>query len=288
VARLYKRRFELRVGDSGEYLTVGDGDTNLRVWFSVEHKYNGYQSLAEISIYNLSRASEQKVFDQYRSITLQAGYRELFGPIFAGQIINVQRSREGVDRVTKMFCRAGGRAIATTTANRTFAANTSMLDAISYCAGLFGFPVDFVGQWNDLPLAIGGYMISGDARARLAELSIAYGFSWIIENGVMVLIRGQASRDGDVYVLRSDTGMIGSPEVTEVGIEVEAALNPVVKIGRRIRVDSASPQLTFSGVYWRNVKQTIGVGEYAVNAVMHQGDTHGDMWRSRFSCWRNS
>ena len=288
MARLYKRRFELRVGDSGEYLSIADGELNLRVVFSIEHKYNGYQSLGEISIYNLSRQSEQKMIEQYRSVTLQAGYRELFGPIFAGQIINAQRARESVDRVTKLYCRSAGEELATTIVNRSFAKNTSMLDVISYCAGELGYPVEFVGAWNDLPLAMGGYIVSGDAKAKLKELATAYGFNWVIENNVMVLTRGEASRDGDVYLLRSDTGMIGSPEITEINVEVESALNPIIKIGSRIRVESTAPQFTFSGVYWRNVPQTVGSGEYGVNAVRHQGDTHGDMWRSRFSCWRNS
>lgn len=286
MARLYKRRFELRVGDAGEYLTVRDGDVNLRVTYSIEHRYNGHQSLAEIGIYNLSRTSEQKIFDQYRAVTLQAGYREQFGPIFVGQIINVQRGREYTDRVTKLFCRAGGQQLATTTVNRTFAKNTPLLDVISYCAGSLGLPVEFIGEWGDLGNAIGGYILSGDAKSALKGLADAYRFSWNIEDEVVLLIRGEGARERDVVVFRSDTGMIGSPEMTEIGVEVETALNPIVKIGQRIRIDSPAPQFTFSGVYWRNVPQTIGVGDYKVHTIAHQGDTHSSVWSSRFACWR--
>jgi len=286
VARLYKRRFELRVGDSGEYLSVADGDVNLRVFFSIEHKYNGHQSMAEITIFNLNRDSEQKIFEKYRSVTLQAGYPELFGPIFAGQIINVQRGREYTERSVKLFCRSGGEQVATTTVNRSFAKGTPMRDVISHCAGALGLPVEMIGEWGDLPEAMGGYVLSGDAKAKLADLADGHGFTWVIENEALLLIRGEASREGETYLLRADTGMIGSPEVTEFGIEVDCALNPVVGIGRRIRIESVAPQFTFSGVYWRNIPATIGVGEYTVNAVRHQGDTHSDLWRSRFSCWR--
>lgn len=292
MARIYKRRFELAIGDNAEILRVDlksdnyNNGNSLRVTFLVQHDFNGSQSFAEISVFGLNRENENRIFEKYRNVTLQAGYPEIFGPIFKGQIVNVQREVLTSDgtRGIKMFCYSGRRETDTAFINQSFGPSTPIAEIIRILVAIQGFPVELVGDFSGLPLRSGGTVLQGDPKALIKSFERIYGFKHTIENNVALVVKDGAVREGDIYVLSARTGMKGSPVVTDTGIEVICALNPVIQLNQLIKIDSLSPEFAFGGAYWYKVPRSVGEGLYKVSTMIHAGDTHGAAWDTQIMC----
>ena len=120
---IFLRNYRLKIGRStGSRVyemrpneTIPDQD-GLRLTFQVTHFAGGAFSVAEITIYNVSRyASRQMLGDgstgKYEFISLEAGYDGLFGSIFVGQITNVQIHLEdgGSTRGIRFFCKSSAK-----------------------------------------------------------------------------------------------------------------------------------------------------------------------------------
>ena len=72
--------------------------------------------------------------------------------------------------------------------------------------------------------------------------------------------------------------MIGSPELTEVGVKVKSLMLPNLKLGRRIEIQSISAKINIGNLVFRKVPPTIGVGIYRIDKLQHVGDTHSNDW----------
>ncbi|WP_221178843.1 hypothetical protein, partial [Pseudomonas frederiksbergensis] len=105
------RIYQMRVGE----IVPGDND-GLRITFQATHFAGGAFSVAEITIYNVSlQAQRQMLGDgiskRYQFISLEAGYGDLFGAVFVGQIVNVQRHLEdgGATKGIRFFCKSSAK-----------------------------------------------------------------------------------------------------------------------------------------------------------------------------------
>ena len=294
MSELFGIRYQLQIGDNAEYLDIELRDDSynsgqsLRIAFLVQHEIGGYISFAEISIYNMSEANEDSIFEKYRSVTLQAGFRELFGPIFKGQVINVQRIPGGADgtRGIKLFCRSSAEAANYNTVNQSLGASASASDVIRSCAQALGNPIIFSGDFDSLPRRARGTVLQGNPITILNSLMKSFDFTWTIENGITKIIRNGYQVEGEMFLFSSRTGMIGSPIVTDTEISVRVALNPVVQLGRKIKIESTAPEFAFSGAYFINIPRSIGEGVYQVSRIVHVGDSHGQTWESQLNCLR--
>ena len=72
--------------------------------------------------------------------------------------------------------------------------------------------------------------------------------------------------------------MIGSPELTEVGVKVKSLMLPQIKLGRRIEIQSTSAKINIGNLVFRKIPPTIGVGTYRADKIRHVGDTHSNDW----------
>lgn len=294
MSEIFGKRYQIQVGNNAEYLDIELRDDSynsgqsLRIAFLVQHEIGGYISFAEISIFNLNRESEDAVFSKYRSITLQAGYREIFGPVFKGQIINVQRIPGGSDgtRGIKLFCRSSAEAATYNTVNQSLGPSASASDIIRSCAQALGNPIIFSGGFDNLPKRARGTVMQGNPVTILNSLAKSFDFNWTIENGITKIIRNGYQVEGDMFVFSSRTGMIGSPIVTDTEISVRVALNPVVQLGRKIKIESVAPEFAFSGAYFVNIPRSIGEGVYQVTRIVHVGDSHGQVWETQLNSLR--
>lgn len=294
MAKIFGRRYQLQIGDKAEYLDIQLRDDaynlgkSLRINFLIQHEIGGHVSYAEISVFNLNRQSQDAVFRKYTSIVLQAGYKEMFGPIFKGEIMNVQLIPGGSDgtRGVKIFCKSIAESIRYTTVNQSLDESASAYDILRACAAPIGNPIVFSGDFNGIPKRPRGSVLQGNPISILNSLAKDFDFSWTIENNITKIIRNGYQVEGDMFVFSSRTGMIGSPIVTDTDISVRVALNPVVQLGREIKIESVAPEFAFSGAYFTKVPRSIGEGIYEVRRIVHVGDSHGEIWESQLNCLR--
>ena len=108
------------------------------------------------------------------------------------------------------------------------------------------------------------------------------GLEWSIQEGQLQVLPPDEGSDEDVVVLSAATGLIGTINKTKVvnqslltkkdgklinaGISCTSLLNPDIRPGRRIKIESSfRPDLN---------------GIYRVIKVKHTGDTHAQPWYS--------
>ncbi|WHL27756.1 hypothetical protein QJS63_26230 [Pseudomonas juntendi] len=118
------------------------------------------------------------------------------------------------------------------------------------------------------------------------ELASTWGFDWMIENGATKIIKNGFAMPNEVFVISAASGMIGSPVVTDTEVGIRCTLNPKLKLGDTIKLESMAPQFEFSGAFFYEVPRTIGEGFYRINSLAVIGDSHGDPWETQISCLR--
>lgn len=294
MAELFGYRYQLSIGDEAEYLNIQLRDDNynlgqgLRISFLIQHEYGGFVSYAEITVYNLKTETEEKIFKEFRSITLQAGWPELFGVIFRGQIINYQRVTATNDgtRGIKFFCRSTAQTLKFSYVNQTFAPEAEIVEIIRVVAANLGNAVTFTGDFSAIPKRSRGTVLKGTPAKLLDKMAGWFGFSWAIENGVTRIIKNGAVSEGTMYLFTPQTGMIGSPVVGDGEVSVRVALNPAVQLGGNVQIKSTAPEFAFSGAYFVNIPRSIGEGVFQVRRINHVGDSFSGTWESQLTCFR--
>lgn len=294
---VFLRRYRLKIGRSTgsrvyEMKTDGDG---LRVTFQATHFAGGAFSIAEITIYNVNRYSTRQMLGdgitkKYEFISLEAGYENIFGAVFVGQITNVQRVLEdgGATRGIRFFCRSSAKERDQNLINLTLSPETDPVQIIEACAEPFGAEIQFYGDFSGLKKRSRGTVLQASPTTCMNELAETYQFDWMVENGAIKIIKREFAMPKEVYVISSGTGMIGSPVVSDTEVGIRYRLNPNMKLGDTIKLESMAPRFEFSGAFFYDIPRTIGEGYYWVNSLVFAGDSHGDQWENQISCLRLS
>lgn len=297
---IFLRNYRLKIGRStgSRVYEMRPSETNpaqdgLRITFQVTHFAGGAFSIAEITIFNVSRYAERQMLGdgstgKYEFISLEAGYDCLFGSIFVGQITNVQLHLEdgGATRGIRFFCKSSAKERDQNLINLTLSPETDPVQIIEACADSFGAEIQFYGDFSGLKRRSRGTVLQGSPTACMNELGETFAFDWMVENGAIKIIKRDFALDNQVYVISAGTGMIGSPVVSDTEVGIRYTLNPKIKLGDTIKLESMAPRFEFSGAFFYDVPRTIGEGYYKVYSLVFAGDSHGDQWESQISCLR--
>jgi hypothetical protein len=85
---------------------------------------------------------------------------------------------------------------------------------------------------------IDNYSFTGAALKQVEKLNHMGGIKAYIDNGTLVVQDANKPRTGDVVQINANTGMVGIPQVTELGVIVKAMINPQIKLGGQVNVTS--------------------------------------------------
>lgn len=148
----------------------------------------------------------------------------------------------GVDTVLAILAADGDRAYNFATVNTTLAAGSRPADRVRVCQGSMeakgakpGYTPDLGGQ--SLPR---GKVMYGMARQCMRDEARDTGTDWSIQDGKVQMVPRRGYLPGEAVVLTHETGLVGSPEQTQDGISVRCLLNPRLRVGGRIRLNTAS------------------------------------------------
>jgi hypothetical protein len=274
-------------------LLVGDPTTggleikDLRFSFTIELSLVGYPNMGNIKVYNLKQSSRNKIKEEFTKIFLYAGYEGNTSLIFSGNIVNVTHEKVGPDWITNLFCGDALKSINQSTINKTLPAGAtteSILDEL--VAGMDGVTKGVTEGLKDCLTKkrslLRGLVLSGNIKDWLTKLSENCGFDFSINNDVLeTMPKGKPLNDEPVVIVSQETGMIGSPELTEVGLKVKSLLLPQLKLGRRIQIKSISGKINIGNLIFRKVPPTLGEGTYRIDKITHVGDTRENDWFSQ-------
>lgn len=281
MSNYFDRRFQLDL--DGKTLIEQTSGRQFRVVFNILHDFGGYVSYADISIYGISRDTEKKAFKKGQSIDFKAGYADSIDYIFRGEVVNLFREKRGSDRLVRVICMGGAINRQETSISKTLGKNTKLTDILTVLSDAIGYPLTIKNDDFEAVVYGRGYNLNGSPTDFLKKLAKAHSFNWVIENNRLVVVKSDSYRDGSIHQVSQFTGMVGAPEITEIGADVDLKLNPKIKIGGRFQITSEYKTFNFSDVYFKGIKESAGLGVYRIFKIEHSGDSYGDDWNSKIT-----
>lgn len=247
---LFGRKIDLSVfdatGDGNSSLNLTpDPQTQLQVVFQVRKMTNQSPNLLFARIYNLSPTTRNKVIE-HRRVSLSAGYqRGRYGMIFKGTVVQYRHGKENAtDTYLEIIGGDGDQAYGFSTLNQEWEGGTTnqtmITDAIQKMIkdnpDISLGKVD-AGEWGTQKL-LRAAAANGMVHSFLRQHARAANADWFIDDGKINFVKRTGYVPGEAAVLSPATGMVGMPEVTPQGIQVQCLLNPDLRLGGLVKIDS--------------------------------------------------
>ena len=229
----------------------------LRVAFDLHLEAQAASSPSTVKIWNLAKSSASHISGDNQIARVWAGYGDARDtePLVQGEIRRVLHEREGLDRVTTIVLGESDSAKSGTVVSIGQAGPVSLRWLVEQIVGAMGLGIRELEVVPDEQLD-DGYHHNGPAGTALKNLLEPRGVTPYEVSGVMHFSRsGEGARIGG-FLLDKDTGLIGSPSVTENdGARAKMALNGSIELGQTVEIDSEALK-----------------GYFKVRAIVHRGD----------------
>jgi hypothetical protein len=282
------------------HMIVGNGDSALdfsefRVTFSIRRGDYQTPNSADVRIYNVAEATANRVTKEFTRLAIQAGYEGNFGLLFDGTIKQARTGRvDAKDSYIDITAADGDEAYNFSTMALSLAAGVKPADAVQEFVRAMAEQGVRQGYVPELSANGGarGRVYYGLTRDELMEFAEQTDCIWSIQDGKLTLIPQTAYIPGDTPVISPETGLVGVPEQTQNGIQMRVLLNPGIKIGQRVKLDSVvnafryglDVQSQASNALLASSVKTNADGLYYVMSADHCGDTRGNDWYTDLTC----
>lgn len=262
--------------------------SEFRIKFAVKRSDTMTPNVADIRVYNIARETALKIQSEFKTVTLQAGYEGNYGVIFRGNIKQVILGRESAtDTFIDIIAGDGDRAYNFAIVNKTIKAGATQTDQVNAAIKAMtpkGVTSGHIGTLPTTQLPRGKVMY-GACREYLRNIAQTNESSWSIQDEKVNFIAKKSYLPGTAVVLTSKTGMIGTPQQTNEGVNAKCLLNPMLQIGGRVKIDNASVQRYKINLSVPNSPANIPApltadGVYYLLVIEHEGDTRGVPWYS--------
>jgi hypothetical protein len=274
--------------DSGNALDLSD----LHLQFEVRNATTQTLKTATIRVYNLSSDTANTIQNEFTRVILSAGYEGNIALIFQGQIASVKHGKlNATDTFLEIAAQDGDKAYNFAVTNRTLAKGWTADDAYNaFLQDVQAFGIT-AGHKPDFGTSESTDALPcyGMTRDYLRTLADSQGCRWSIEDNKLNFVPIDGSLPDAVVVLKSDSGLIGTPTQTFQGIEIRGLLNPLIRAGGRVKIDNASlatmkQNFPMLGQQSQVVAGTDRDGLYSTRCVTHTGDTRGNDWYTNMIC----
>lgn len=266
--------------------------SQLHIKFTVKRSDTMTPNVADIRVYNLDQDTAIRIRKEFTRVILQGGYQGNEGVIFQGNIKQVILGRESAtDTFIDIVAGDGDRAYNFAIVNTTLAKGSTQADQVNAAVNAMVPKGVTAGQLGTLPdnKLPRGKVMYGNSRTYLRDAAQTTQHSWSIQDEKVTFVAKKAYLPGTRVVLTSKTGMIGTPQQTNEGVNVKCLLNPNIKIATRIQIDNASIAQYKINLSVPNSPANIPApltadGVYYVLVVEHTGDNRGIDWYSTLIC----
>lgn len=283
----FDRKYLLQIGDAetGDGLSIND----LQITFKVRKSVNNKNKIdrCSISVYNLSNSSLAFLETDYPVAILSCGYgsQDSVVRLFYGEVVEVETTKRGVDRVTKIDITPSFSELTFQVMSELVPENGTVEDVIEVIRKQTSLGK---GVYKGAALSrriVYGYPLSGTPKEMLDRVCEVYKLEWRID-GESLYINDYSTVDSELQelapVISPATGLLQLPyyfkgsdkksttdEKNATGIKFTALLNPNVIPGTIVRVD-----------YEDNSDY------YRVEEVDYTGDFRGNNWYMICVCSR--
>ena len=264
--RQYKRSITATIGeDDGTAVTI----RNLYMEFELEKESTSKPNDGNLRIYNLNESTETQIRERGVRIRLTAGYDGNESLLFDGDIRKVEKEREALDRVTVIIL--GGNVNKLTNAEfiRSYEGAVSLRTIVSDAVPSFNLLVDGLDEIPD-NVFLNDFVWSGRTGDMLNRILEPQGIQWYENDGAIGFSTRNRSTDPMIYDINARTGMVGSPTITDRGIQVKTLLNPRLRINGKVRITSdilVDPASSDD----QSARASEYQGIYKINKIRHNG-----------------
>lgn len=256
----------------------------------------GIPSEASIDVYNLNREDLQFLTTSAATwlvkqslIQLYAGYDDDVELLFGGRIVEAKpmgypdlqlhiRGLSGFEWMTRTIS--------------IEKENLKVLDLLDYVSSVTKYPINIPKWLRDtnefLNKKLESFSYTGSVWNLLDEIQKMCGGFSIDEKSIVLstyndsinVYNAGQTNTGKTLLINDTTGMIGVPTPTSVGIDVKILLNPTIKTGDIIYLES------------KRIPMCNGI--YRVVQITHTGELRGKNWYSSLHCtyvgkpWKDS
>jgi hypothetical protein len=278
----------------------------FKVTFIVKRGDYQNPNTADVRIYNLKDHTANQIQNEFTQLSLSAGYQGLAGGqgaapgmIFNGTIKQVRKGRyDQLNSYVDITAAEGDEAYNYATIQQSLRAGTTspqnMLER--YLSELKDYNIT-PGYIPQLPAngLTRGRVLHGMVRDELRDFCKNNGFSFNLNDGRLSIIPLTSYiPSGNVPLISPATGLIGIPEQMQNGLNFRTLLNPAIKVGQLIKLDTnAINRLRYgtdSQSQGTNLALAVSAtsvnkqGLYYAMVVNHSGDTRGNPWYSDVVC----
>lgn len=208
---------------------------NLQVEFEIKRTASKRPSPGKIQIYNLSEDSFNFAKTEDAQISLFAGYENLVSNIFFGDIDNIKKKANGLDIVSEITARDGGKAYSDGLISKTFT-KASAKKVFESIADEMGLPISFYDE--RIVYEFSDYTMFGKPREYMDEVCQIVSASWSIQSGSIVISKIGEKINKRVVLLSPESGLIGSPEKEKKVVKVKSQLNGLLEPKSIVKLQS--------------------------------------------------
>lgn len=295
MSKFFNRKYNLFIGPSFEGI---EGEASslegviidaLRVDFRVEQDDEETPNNLSIDIYNIGKKTRSlleevstKIKNEDKKINeptiiLNAGYEGNVKTLFVGDISDVETGKNGTDIITSIEAGDGEAAFSQARLEKSFAPGTNVGEVLRNIKGALGVESgEEIGVNASQPFE-NGLSVTGSAKSTLDYITQKQGLTWSIQNNKLQILPPDTSTNETAFVLSATSGLIGTPSKikekvksttgtrtgrnSKAGIRCTSLLNPEIKPGRKIIIESFAIE-----------------GEFVVTKVTHKGDNYAQSW----------
>lgn len=282
---VFKRawRLQIQIGDKIKtYQEINYDDTSLKIEFDITNGIYGAFASGHVTIYNLNLDDMQYLascvnpYGKFKSnkITLEAGYINLLGVILSGNIIEAEADFTSPDnRITFKITGSIGNNLKNNSIQTSLNGSVDFKTICNECAKKNGLNLKYDSNiakrfLQDFSFLGSPFQMIEQLRSYFDDLNIFIDETSSLLN---VLLK-EGGEEINTQVLSKDTGLIGKPKPTMLGVNVITFLNINLKAGGLVKL--------------KNQKLTQFDGIYRIQELKHRGSNMTDDWVSELTMQR--
>lgn len=249
----FDRQYRLIAGPAGQTgFEIGEvtpeNPVPLHISFTFEKSDLTTQNNGKLTVWNLSPQHLSVLNQKDCVVALRAGYGNRISLIFAGVVSFVTTTIDSADRKTDIELVDNLIEIRDTYISVSYNGNVNWKTIIDDVADQMGVVVSYSynASFVDIP---NGYSYVGPAKSVLDKACSCCGLSWSIQNGVLQVKRKGDTMSNEVYVLSSDSGLLGIPArvsisadegggTSQKGWDVEYFMNGAINVDDFVRLET--------------------------------------------------
>lgn len=208
--------------------------------FDIHRNSLSSANVCSIRVYNLSPNNRSQIrkdqfdFGDLRTISLLAGYGDNLSLAFNGNINQAWSVREGNNMITQIESYDGGFAYVNAITNQSYISGTPQRSIIDSLANsLPGVSVGAIGNFTGQISRGNSYV--GATTDLLRDIS---GGGFFIDNGKAHCIKDDECLAGNIPLINSKSGLLGTPVKEQTYINFDVLFEPSLKVGQLIKLES--------------------------------------------------